>query len=305
MSRIMVIGSLNMDIVSRVENYPLPGETIKGIKTDVNPGGKGANQAVAIARAGGNVSMVGAIGTDVFGDQLLEALQQENIETNNIIRKEGTSGLAVITVDSKGSNSIILLEGANGLLSMDDLTDILPEAIKDPANIFLLQNEVPWETTKNIIESLSASNASIYLNPAPAQHIPTEIISKLTGIFLNEIEATIITGLSVIDQESASAAAEKLIAYGVTEVIITLGEKGSLYRDFREHVYFTPGRKVNAMDTTAAGDTFIGAYLASKQQGYSIEASLEYATAAAALTVSREGAQKSIPYQEEILQFLT
>jgi ribokinase len=292
-----------MDIVNRVERHPLPGETIKGLKTEFNPGGKGANQAVAAARSGGAITMICALGNDSFGTELLETLKRDEINTEYIQQKESTSGLAFITVDASGENSIILESGANGLLDTDDIKTVLPEVAKQ-ADLILLQNEIPWETTKYAIEEANKREVPVYLNPAPALQVPSEILSLLTGIFLNETEAEIITGIHVTNQSSVKQAASILIDNGISEVIITMGKQGSYFENHLGNSLFTPGHKVDVVDTTAAGDTFIGAYLVGKSSDNSPQTSLQFATAASALTVTKDGAQKSIPYRKEIIDFL-
>lgn len=292
-----------MDIVNRVNSHPLPGETIKALKTEFNPGGKGANQAVAASRAGGSVTMVGATGNDSFGAELLGNLDGENIDTEHIFQKDSLSGLAFITVDSKGQNNIILKEGANGLLHVGDLEKLLP-GLSSRAAMFLLQNEIPWATSRLVIEEASKKGIPTYLNPAPAFKVQKQILASLTGIFLNETEAETLTGIKVIDIESSKKAAQLLLDAGVKEVIVTLGGKGSYYEDQSGKCVHTEAYEVNVVDTTAAGDTFIGSYLVAKHSGKPIEDSLQFATAASALAIMKEGAQKSIPHKEEIENFI-
>lgn len=303
MSQITVIGSINMDIVNRVEYLPLSGETVKAIKTEFNPGGKGANQAVAAARAGGKVRMAGAIGDDPFGKELKTALETAGIDADHVREKQGKSGLAFITVDSKGENNIILEEGANGRLAAEDIDPILTD-IAGENTLVLLQNEIPWTTNATIIDQAARRQIPVYLNPAPARDIPVEILSKLTGLFVNEIEAERIAGFPITNEQSAKQAIGHLIDAGVREVILTLGEKGSYFADQSGTFLYTPALQVTAIDTTAAGDTFIGTYLVAKMSGKDNEASLQFAAAAASLTVRREGAQQSIPFQEEINRHL-
>lgn len=303
MNQIIVIGSINMDIVTRVERHPLPGETVKGRKTAFNPGGKGANQAVAAARAGARVRMAGAIGDDPFGEQLKASLEKEGINTEHIIHKAGKSGLAFITVDQKGENSIILEEGANGQVTKEDIIEVFAGADASEASI-LLQNEIPWETTLSAIDQANEHYIPVYFNPAPAMEIPEAVLSKLNGLFVNETEAERITGVRVTDEQSAKQASRFLIEAGVGEVIITLGDKGSYFADQAGTFIYTPAQQVTALDTTAAGDTFIGAYMVERGSGNDAESSLRFATAAAKLTVMKEGAQQSIPYRQEIKQQL-
>jgi ribokinase len=302
MRSIFVIGSINMDIVNHVQNHPLPGETIKGWGTVYNPGGKGANQAVASARSGGQVIMVGAVGKDSFGCELVKSLKQEGILTDFIIEKEGTTGIAFITVDTSGENSIILSEGSNGKFKPDDLLDLFK--MMKSGDILLLQNEIPWETTEYVIKKVQNRGVSVFFNPAPAIKVPNEILSLIDVIILNETEVEAITDIPVTDLQSAKLAAQKLNIIGVKEVVITLGKKGSLYRNQEEMDIFTPSFSVKTIDTTAAGDTFIGAFTVERSKGQSIKECLQYATAAAALSVTVMGAQCSISNQERVLSFL-
>ncbi|MGN7297187.1 ribokinase [Fredinandcohnia aciditolerans] len=303
MSQIVVIGSINMDIVNRVNRHPLPGETMKGLKTEFNPGGKGANQAISASRAGGLVTMVCALGNDSFSSELLETLKTEGISSDYIVTKPSNSGLALITVDRNGENSIILEEGANGLLHKDDIKNVLPEVLKN-ADLILLQNEIPWETTIYVIEQADKLGVPVFFNPAPAIEVPTGVLDKLSGLFVNETETEVITGIHVTDPTSAEKAADLLLEEGVQEVIITLGKQGSYFKNSSGVRIYTPAFTVQAIDTTAAGDTFIGAYVVAKSSGSTIEDSLAFATAASALTVSKEGALKSIPIKNEVLEFL-
>lgn len=297
--KIVVIGSINMDIVNRVERHPLPGETIMALKTEFNSGGKGANQAVAATRAGGYVSMVGAIGDDPFGKELIMSLSKNGINTKKIIKKDCKSGLAFITVNAAGENSIILEAGANGQLSHEDIISVLDDFIgKD--TVILLQNEIPWERTEYIINKAYEQQIPVYLNPAPAKRISDSVLSKLKGLFVNETEAEILTGITIIDEKTVKQAASIMLKTGLSEVVITLGEKGSYYADQTGNIIFTPAYQVPVVDTISAGDTFIGAYVVARLSGEVPRDSLQFATAASALTVTKNGAQKSIPFQEQI-----
>ncbi|MFC3885627.1 ribokinase [Bacillus songklensis] len=302
MSNIVVIGSINMDVVNHVQKHPLPGETIKGWGTSYYPGGKGANQAVAAARAGGKVTMIGAVGNDSFGRSLSAALQKEGINTNYILEKEGTSGLAFITVDSFGENSIILSEGANGKVGISDLQKL--SSIMKSADMLLLQNEIPWETTTHVFEEAQNSDTRVFFNPAPAFKVPEDVLPLIDVLILNETEVQVITGNEIRDVSQARLAAEQLSNEGVKEVVITLGKKGALYMNREGDNLYTPAFTVETVDTTAAGDTFIGAYAVASTAGQSIKESLQFASAASALSVTRRGAQSSIPNREEIQHFL-
>ncbi|WP_138754703.1 ribokinase [Paenibacillus sinopodophylli] len=302
MSKLLVIGSMNMDIVSSVKHFPLPGETIASISTAFFPGGKGANQAVAAARAGADCVMIGAVGGDPFAETLLETLQQNGIATESIIRKSGSSGFAIITVNEEGENHIVLTAGANGQLSADDAA---AEA-GNWSDVFavLLQNEIPWETNLAVMNSAISNGARVFYNPAPASAIPEEVLPLIHTLILNETEAAAVTSITVSDQNEAMAAAEWALDKGVEQVIITLGEKGCFYQNKQGQSVSVPAFPVKPVDTTAAGDTFFGAYAAASAEGLAAEKALTYAAAAAALAVTKKGAQASIPDKAAIEAFL-
>ncbi|MDQ0115281.1 ribokinase [Paenibacillus harenae] len=291
-----------MDVVNQVEHFPQPGETIASKGNDFIPGGKGANQAVAVARAGGNCTMVGAVGDDPYADSLIASLQTKGVDTKLILRKDGVSGMAFITVNSEGENHIVLSKGANGKLAEADVA----EAINDwsAVEIVLLQNEIPWVTTESVIRGASADGARVFFNPAPAIRIPDELFTNIDTLIVNETEAQVITGIPVSDPISAENAANWIIGKGAANVIVTLGEKGSLLLGRQCPVNHVPAFRVKAVDTTAAGDTFIGAYAAANAEGMEAARALIFAGAAAALAVTKAGAQSSIPSREEIESFL-
>jgi ribokinase len=299
---ILVVGSINMDIVNRVAKHPLPGETIKGQGTVYSPGGKGANQAVAAALAGGIVTMLGAVGKDPFSLELVASLENSNVGTSEIIRKEGTSGMAFITVEESGENTIILSEGSNGKLSIKDVEERL--RLLDEADILLLQNEIPFETTLFVLKEAALRQVQTYFNPAPALVIPIEVFPLIDVLILNETEIEVVTGIRIDTDEEQERAINWLLEKGVKAVILTLGEQGSLYYTKAESTILTPGFRVNAVDTTAAGDTFIGSFATAKTSGKDTKEALLFATAASAIAVTREGAQNSIPVKKEIEEFL-
>jgi ribokinase len=301
MSKIVVVGSINVDIVNRVKEYPVPGQTINSEGTEFFYGGKGANQAVAAARSGGNVSMVGAVGTDPFGKEVLGALQGQGVDTSNITAKPGATGMAFITVNAAGQNQIILAEGANGSLLPEDAQRL---SILDTAKIILLQNEIPWKTNLSVLHMAKAKGIQVLFNPAPAIRIPDDVLQLIGTLILNESEAEYITGHPVNGKDDAVCAIRQLLDRGVNEAIITLGAQGSLYMNHRGDCTFTPAVPVKAVDTTSAGDTFIGYYAARICSGKPVEEALQYATAAAAFSVTRNGAQASIPGYEEVDQFI-
>ncbi|WP_251555505.1 ribokinase [Neobacillus muris] len=299
---ILVVGSINMDIVNRVVNHPLPGETIHGLSTDYSPGGKGANQAVAAARAGGQVTMLGAVGTDPYQEALLKSLHDADVQTNGIMKKQGTSGMAFITVDGSGENTIILSEGANGKLTVQDIEERLH--LLDHAHFVLLQNEIPVETTFYVLEQAKQRKVGTFFNPAPALQIPVEIFPFIDCLILNETEIEVVTGIRIRTEAAMEEAVQWLIAHGVSTVILTLGEQGSYYVSKEEGAIRTSGFIVPAVDTTGAGDTFIGAFAAAKASGKKTRESLLFATAASVLTVTKPGAQNAIPLGTEIEAFL-
>ncbi|WP_248927047.1 ribokinase [Paenibacillus hamazuiensis] len=301
MKQIVIIGSINMDVINRVKKHPVPGETIKSFSTAYMPGGKGANQAVAAARSGARVAMAGAVGSDAFASELVASLRASGVDTGFVLRKEGTSGLAFITVDESGENNIILAEGANGALTPEDLAPVWerPELLA-----ILLQNEIPWETNREAMHKAKERGVRVIFNPAPAMSLPADMLPYIGTLVLNQSEAEQVTGLRAERPDEAERAAEQLIASGVGEVIITLGAEGSLYMNKQGERIFTPAFRVQAVDTTAAGDTFIGAFAASLAAGKAVRDALVFASAAAALTVTRKGAQESIPDADEIERFL-
>lgn len=303
-NRIVVVGSINMDVINHVERHPLPGETVKGRRTEYSPGGKGANQAVAAALAGAQVDMLGAVGNDSFAAVLLESLNSRGVGTAAVSAKEGTSGLAFITVSAAGENNIILSEGANGKVDANDLQ--ANAGLLEQADAVLLQNEIPWETTLAALELAKSKGVLTCLNVAPAFRLPPASWPLVDVLVLNETEASVVTGLSVAGPEEAKLAARRLIEGGVTIVVITLGVQGAVYVHRDGRILHTPAFPVRAVDTTAAGDTFAGAFAAAGfgEGAISAEVALRFASAAAALTVTREGAQQAIPTKAEIDAFL-
>ncbi|MFB5191385.1 ribokinase [Alicyclobacillus fastidiosus] len=296
---IVVVGSLNMDVVNRVEKHPLPGETIKGKGTEYIPGGKGANQAVAASRANASVRMVGAVGKDGFGKQLVASLNQDGIDTTNVLVKDGTSGIAFITVNDQGENNIILSEGANGALTTEDIQSIADALLCDAV---LVQNEIPLETTYETIRAARGRATRIYYNPAPAHPVPKEILQMIDVLVLNETEASVVLNRVLTTHKEYVDAAKELVFRGAKAVILTLGPEGAIFVNEHQSVR-VPAFQVSAVDTTAAGDTFIGAF-ASVYKGDNAMESLRYASAASAITVTRAGAQISIPTGQEIEEFL-
>jgi len=301
MDKLIVIGSLNMDIVSRIQQFAKAGETIHSSHLAYFPGGKGANQAVAAARFGADCFMIGAVGSDSFADQLIEQLQQSGVHTEHVLRMEGASGTAFIMVNESGENIIVVSEGSNGRLTPQAVDKHVPW---EQAYAVLLQNEIPWETTCHIIARAKQANVPVWLNPAPARPIPTELWGDIDTFIMNETETALITGMPVHDAESAKAAAEQLIKQGAKQIIVTLGEQGCIYTNADGLYLSLESYNVHAIDTTAAGDTFIGVYAAARLNGEEIESALTYAVAASALAVTKQGAQNSIPTKQQVDAFI-
>ncbi len=297
-NRIAVIGSSNTDMVIKTSKLPVPGETILGGDFFLNAGGKGANQAVAAARLGGKVSLIAKTGDDVFGRQARQLFENENINTDYLVNDpDHPSGVALITVDDRGENCIVVAPGANSYLVQSDI-DLAQEEILR-SDIILMQLEIPLETVIHVANIAYQAGKKVILNPAPALKISDELLSKLYLITPNETEAEIISGIPVKDTDSAILAAQNLHARGVKVVIITLGSKGALLFTGEEAILI-PSPKVEAIDTTAAGDIFNGAIAVAISEGLALEKAVEFACKAAAISVTRMGAQSSAPYKNEI-----
>ncbi len=298
MSRIIVIGSSNTDMVIKSKKLPSPGETILGGTFLMNPGGKGANQAVAAARLNGKVTFVAKIGKDVFGLEARNLFNKENIDTRYIITDENApSGVALINVDENGENCIAVAPGSNGNLTAYDISEDV--FLTDPQDIFLMQLEIPVGTVEYVAEKGAARGNKIILNPAPARQLSDDLLSCLYLIIPNETEAEILTGIKVTDVKTAEKAAKKLAAKGVKNVVITMGGAGAyiLTPSYSKLISVVP---VKAVDTTAAGDVFSGALSVAISEGRSVEEAVIFANRAAGISVTRMGAQASAPYRSEI-----
>jgi ribokinase len=300
MPDILVIGSLNTDLVVRAPRFPQPGETISGDDLQTFPGGKGANQAVAAARLGASVSMLGRVGKDNFGDFLLDNLQSKNADTKLIQRDDASTGTAIIVVDSNGQNSIILSAGANGKVSEPD---VMIASFSD-FNLLLLQLEIPIETVLSATKRAQESGLRVLLNPAPARALPDELISLPHFLVPNETELGLLTNQTVNDVPSAEKASKILLERGAQTIIVTLGANGALVVT-RENTKHIPAFKVNVVDTTAAGDAFIGGFAYALLQGKSLEESVRYGCACGALATTKLGAQPSLPTKEEVERFIS
>ena len=300
MKNICVIGSLNMDLVVNVDTMPKPGQTIIGSNFKEVPGGKGANQAVAMARLNGNVSMIGKVGEDGFGQTLINSLKNDKVDTTYIQTAKGATGVALITVDKNAQNSIVVSPGANFEVKEDDIDNNI-EAIKN-SDIVVLQLETPLDTIKYALNKAKELNKYTILNPAPAVKLDDEIIKNVDLLTPNETELEIISGVSIESEEDIQKAAQIMIEKGVKELIVTLGSKGSLYIN-KEKSMFKKAYKVQAVDTTAAGDSYTGALAVALSQDKGMEEAMDFASKVGALSVLKEGAQSSLPTLEDVENF--
>ncbi len=298
-SRVCVVGSINLDLVVQTPTLPTPGETIIGGPFATFGGGKGANQAVAAARAGAHTTLIGCVGSDTYGIGLRATLSND-IDTSQIIERDGVaSGVALIAVASDGQNTIIVSSGANATLSIPDI-DRAQHAIAE-ADVLLLQLEVPLETSMHAATLARSAGTTVILNPAPAQALSEELLRLVDVLVPNETEAGILSGIEPSDWESAQLAAEHLLGRGVGTVIVTLGSRGALLvqHDGAERI---PAFEVQAIDATAAGDAFVGALAVALAEGASPSAAARWGAAAGALAATQTGAQPSLPTRERIDQ---
>lgn len=299
---IVVVGSSNTDMIIKMPRLPKPGETIIGGKFSTAPGGKGANQAVGAARAGGKVALVARVGEDMFGQKAVEGFLQDGINVDYVFRdKSAPSGVALIFVDEKGENSIGVASGANANLSPSDI-----EKAKDciaSAAIVLMQLEIPPETVKATAAIAAEHGVLLILNPAPARPLDDDLLKNVSILTPNESESELLTGIKVKDEPSAAKAAQALQKRGVETVLVTLGSRGA-YVAAADYTGIVPAFPVKAEDTTAAGDIFNGVLALSLAENKSIVEATRFASAAAALAVTKLGAQTSAPQRSEIESFL-
>lgn len=298
---ILVIGSSNTDMVFLTDHFPAPGETIIGGEFLMNAGGKGANQAVAAARSGGRTAFIAKLGQDLFGKETYENLAKEGIDTQGIFLDDSLpSGAAQITVDKNGENCIVVAPGANKNLKPVDIDT--QHALFEKAEIILMQLEIPLETVVYAAKKAFEMGKRVILNPAPATELPEELFSYLYAITPNETETTHLTGVHVNGQESAEKAAKFFLSKGIPTTIITLGASGAYFHN-EDDCGIIPAPKVTAVDSTAAGDTFNGALAVALSQGKTWKQAVSFANKAAALSVTRIGAQASIPTLKEITEW--
>jgi ribokinase len=298
---VVVFGSINMDLVVRTPRLPAPGETLTGYTFFTAPGGKGANQAVACARLGAPTRMVGRVGDDLFGEQLRASLRSFGVQDDGVLTTPGPSGVALIAVDDLAENTIVIVPGANGSVSIADIPRL--EAVLDGARILLVQLEVPIETVVAAARAAHTRGVTVMLDPAPALPLPDELYALADIITPNEHEAATLTGIAVRDDQGAIAAARALIARGARRVAIKLGARGALTAD-TEGEQFWSSFTVTPVDTVAAGDAFNGGLAVALSEGRSFDEAIRWGLAAGALSVTRHGAQPSMPERNEVLTLL-
>ncbi len=298
MSTIVVVGSSNIDMVIYSSTLPKPGETVLGGEFLMNPGGKGANQAVAAAKLGNNITFLTSVGDDIFGSESIANFKRVGINTSQVKVVEGAAtGTALILVDSKGENCISVASGANNNLLESDVQQ--SSIVFNEASHALFQLETPIETVLAGLKTAKSNNCKTILNPAPAQHLSDELLAKVDYITPNETEAEILTGIEVVDIATARKAASILREKGIQTVIITMGKSGAfVLSENVDQIIEAP--IVQAVDTTAAGDTFNGAFVVALAEGKSTEDAIHFANKAASISVTRKGAQSSIPSRDEI-----
>lgn len=293
---IYVLGSINMDMVARVPHMPVGGETLTADKYYVNPGGKGANQAVAIAKLGGKVAMIGKVGSDETGDALKNNLKAMGVDESMVTRADVPSGIAMIIVEG-GENRIILYKGANHSVTKADVDEGLKNA--KPGDALVMQLEIPLETVTYAAAVAKQKGMLVLLNPAPAVPLGEELLKNVDIIAPNETETEILTGVGLDSDVHIALAVKKLYQLGVKRVIITMGSRGSIVAEGQTITPVEP-RKVKAVDTTSAGDTFVGATVLRYLDGDTLEDAARFASVASSITVTREGAAQSIPTLNEV-----
>lgn len=299
-SKILVVGSMNMDLVVKTDEIPKIGETLLGKEFLQIPGGKGANQGVAIAKLNNKVTFLGMVGKDSYGESLLDSMQEFGVDISHIETTDTSTGIAVINVDKSGNNNIVVIPGANGLVDIEYLNRHLI-AFKE-ASIVVFQLEIPLETVKEGLRISKGLDKTTILNPAPAAELDDEIIKNIDILIPNEHELERISKVKVKDQESMLEAANVLIEKGIKKIIVTLGSKGVCYVDTQGYEFF-PAYKVPVIDTTAAGDSFIGGFTSSYIDNGDIKSSIIRGQKTAALAIQKVGAQTSLPTRKEVDNF--
>ena len=302
MNKILVIGSSNTDLIATMDHFPNAGETLEGISFQYAMGGKGANQAIAAHRAGGDVTFVTSLGNDANGNNTLKYYQNQGLNVScPLLADDETTGTAMIWVDKNGENSIVIIPGANKLLSPDYI--FARQDMIEKADIIVLQMEIPYETVKTICKIAFQKGKKVILNVAPAYRLEEEILKSVYVLVVNETEAEVLTE-EEIEDIGEEAIVNKLLKGGVQNVILTLGNRGCLYKNRNNETLKIPAFRVNVVDTTAAGDTFCGALATGISKNRNMKDVLEFASAAAALCVTGLGAQPSIPNEKDVNEFL-
>ncbi|GAC1400853.1 MAG: ribokinase [Ktedonobacteraceae bacterium] len=305
-STILVVGSLNMDQVVRVPHLPALGETVLGAGSlKLVPGGKGANQAVAMTRLGASVTMAGRVGTDPFGEQLLQALHQDDIDTSLVsVDQAETSGVAFIFLSPDGDNAIVVASGANMHVGRDEEQMARIMTILPSVQALVLQLEIPLPTVQALIKAGHEAGILVVLNVAPAQPLPKEVLTQVSVLVVNESEASLLSGQRVESLEDAQIVGKVLHSYGISTVVVTLGARGAVLvtadSEGRAHTIYQPSPKVQVVDTTAAGDCFVGALTVALTEGQTPEDALRFAVHASALKITKFGAQSGLPTREEV-----
>jgi ribokinase len=299
---VLVVGSANMDLVVMAQRFPQAGETVFGGHFGMFPGGKGANQAVACAKLGGRTYFIGKMGKDVFRDKLLASMRQDGVRSNYILyHPTEATGIALITVDGRGQNAIVVVSGSNMKLLPSDLDH--QKTIFTRIRVVLLQLEIPLPTVTRAVELAHQSGATVILNPAPARKLSRSLLKWVDYLTPNETEAELLTGLPVHSFRSAERAAARLLRAGVQNVIVTLGKRGCVLVNPEKTELF-PAVRVKPLDTTAAGDAFNGALAYSLARGTPLLDAIPFANAVAAFSVTRLGAQSSMPTMKELRSFM-
>lgn len=298
--KILVIGSSNTDMTVFSDRLPAPGETVMGDGFKMGQGGKGANQAIAAKRLGADVTFVCKVGRDVFADNSIKAYEKDGLDTSCILRCDSPSGVALITVDAKAENCIVVAGGANSKVTVDDIEGLSEEIRR--ASVLLMQLEIPIPAVVKAAEIAHKAGVKVVLNPAPATALPSALLENVDLMIPNETEISLLTGVQANDEMGTREAVEVMKKMGVKEVVVTMGSKGSLVCENSKEPVMVPSCKVKAVDTTAAGDTFCGGVCVGLVEGKSLVEAAQFATKASAVTVQRPGAQDSIPYRKEIEQ---
>jgi ribokinase len=300
MKKILVIGSYNVGLTVIGPKIPRPGETIMGTDFDMGPGGKGSNQAITVARLGGDVTFLAKIGGDIFGKDAMALFRREGIDTSYVTVDEAThTGAGIIFVDERGQNAIGVAPGANYRLSTDDLETCLD--LFEQCDILLIQLEIPLPVVYRAVSMASAAGATVILNPAPAQKLDPEFLPMIDILTPNETEAEILSGTTVSDRKSAVEAGRVLLSLGIESVIVTLGSDGAMLVSKEERGHF-PSYEVDAVDTTGAGDAFNGGLAYSLATGRSLKESIDFASRVAALSVTKVGVVPGLPRMQDIKQ---